>query len=110
MESRRYLKCLRLLLMTFPFLAPWLMGLVEEICGRVMVLNYAMVALFAVSLIALYIWGVVSAIFSKNQAGVAHELFMFHFVKMPLFALAWFIHFIVFLIVVFCINGFDGVQ
>ena len=110
MESRKYLKYVRVMLMAPPFFIPWLMGLVEEICGRVMVLNYAMVALFAVSLIALYIWGVVSAIFSKNQAGVAHELFMFHFVKMPLFALAWFIHFIVFLIVVFCINGFDGVQ
>ena len=40
-----------------PFAVPPLMGLQEEICGRIMWLNYAMLTLFLASLITLYVWG-----------------------------------------------------
>ena len=52
MERRRSLKYVRMLLMATPFLVPLFIGLVEEVCGRVIAWNYAMVSLFVVSLIA----------------------------------------------------------
>lgn len=96
--------------MATPFLAPWLMVLVEEICGRVIAWNYAMVSLFVASLVILYTWGVAMAIFCKDKADVVYELFTFHFVKIPLFIFTWLIHAIIFMIVCFCINGFEGIQ
>ena len=38
-----------------PFAVPPLMGLQEEICGRIMWLNYAMLTLFLASLMIVYI-------------------------------------------------------
>ena len=96
--------------MATPFLVPWLMGLGEEIYGRVIAWNYAMVSLFVVSLVVLYIWGVTTVISCKSKADVRYGLFMFHFVKIPLFILVWFIHTIFFMIVCFYINGFKGIQ
>ena len=107
MESKRSRKYLRLLLMAFPFLVPWLILLVDEMCGRVMVWNYAMAVLFTVSLIALYIWGVASAIFCENKADVAYELLMFHFVKIPLYVLVWIVAMLIFALTTF---SFDGIQ
>ena len=110
MESRRSLKYIRLLLMAAPFLAPWLIVLVEEICGRVIAWNYAMVSLFVISLIVLYVWGAVEAFSCKHKADRLYELFMFHFVKIPLFVLVWFVHAIIFMFYCLCVNGFDGIQ
>jgi hypothetical protein len=110
MESRRSLKYVRMLLMATPFLVPLFIGLVEEVCGRVIAWNYAMVSLFVVSLIALYAWGVVEAFSCKYKADRLYELFMFHVVKIPLFVLVWFVHAIIFMIYCLCVNGFDGIQ
>ena len=110
MECRKSHNHVRLLLVVIPFLVPWLMVLVGEMYGNVVAWNYAMAALLIVSLIALYIWGVASAIFCDKKADVAHKLCKLHFVEIPLFTLVWFVHFVVFLIVVFCVNGFDGIQ
>ncbi len=110
MESRMSLKYVRLLLVATTFLVPWLVVLVEEIYGRIVVWNYAMMVLFVVSLIALYAWGVVEAFSCKYKADRLYELFMFHVVKIPLFVLVWFVHAIIFMIYCLCVNGFDGIQ
>ena len=110
MGNRRIQKYVRLLLMVTPFLVPWLMILVEEICGKGMGWNYVLIAIFLTSLTALYIWGCVSAVLCKNRTDVAYELFMFHFVKLPLFVVAWGVYMIVFMIICFSINGFDNIQ
>ena len=110
MGSRRIQKYTHLFLMLIPFAVPPLMGLQEEMCGRIIGLRYVFAAIFIVSLIALYAWGVTSAVCCKNKADVGYELFMFHFVKIPLFIIAWFIYMIVILVANFYINGFDGIQ
>ena len=108
-------KYLRILITATPFLIPWFLLLVEEMSGKDQgvvwsVILYVAYAAFVLSLVLLYIKGVWLAIFRKNKTDVMYELFMFHFIKIPLFLLAWSALFIVFLFVVFCINGFDGIQ
>ena len=93
-----------------PCAVPPLMGLQEEICGRIMWLNYAMLTLFIASLITLYVWGIVSAVTCRKQGPLWYELFLFHVVRIPLFVMAWFIYMVAFVIIIFCINGFDGIQ
>lgn len=110
MGSRRTQKYLHLLLMATPFLVPWLMILVEEMCGKGMGWNSVLITIFIMSLILLYIWGCVSAILCKNKADVVYELFMFHVVKLPLFVVAWVVYIIVFIIICFSINGFENIQ
>ena len=93
-----------------PFAVPPLMGLQEEICGRIMWLNYAMLTVFIASLIALYVWGVISAITCRKQGTGWYELFLFHVMHIPLFVIAWVLYMIVLAIITLSINGFDGIQ
>lgn len=46
MGSKRIQKFTHLFLMLIPFAVPPLIGLLEEICGRSMGLNYAMLTVF----------------------------------------------------------------
>lgn len=110
MENRTKLKLLHLLLMATPFLVPWFMILAEKIFGTSVGWFYAMVVLFAISLIALYIWGIVSTFQSKNRDRILLGLIKFHIVKIPLFVLAWIIHTIVYLMACLHMNGLEGVQ
>ena len=110
MGSRRIEKYTHLFLMLIPFAVPPLMGLLEEVCGRIMWLNYAMLTVFIVSLITLYVWGITSAVTYKKQGPLWYELFLFHVVRIPLFVMAWFIYMVAFVIIIFCVNGFDGIQ
>ena len=84
-----------------PFAVPPLMGLQEEICGRIMWLNYAMLTLFLASLITLYVWGIISAVTCRKQGPLWYELFLFHVVRIPLFVMAWFIYMVAFAIIIF---------
>ncbi len=61
-----------------PFAVPPLMGLQEEICGRIMWLNYAMLTLFLASLITLYVWELYrrSPVGSKGLYGMNYSCFM----------------------------------
>ena len=121
MESRmlRLKKYIRILITATPFLVPWFLLLVEEMIGNDQgvvwyVIMYTAYAAFVLSLVVLYVKGVWLAISYKSKtdvmADVVSELFMFHFVKIPLFLLAWFALFVLFLFVALCINGFDGIQ
>ncbi len=110
MASRRLLKYVRLVLMVMPFVVPWLIGLVEGRCGRIVAWNYAMMVLLVVSLIALYAWGLIEAFSCKHKADRLYKLFVFHFVKVPLFVLVWFVHAMIFMFYCLRVNGFDGVQ
>lgn len=110
MGSRRIQKSTHLFLLLIPFAVPPLMGLLEEVCGRIMWLNYAMLTVFIISLITLYVWGIISAVSCGRQGPLLYELFLFHVVRIPLFVMAWFIYMVAFVIIIFCINGFDGIQ
>lgn len=110
MGSKRIQKFTHLFLMLIPFAVPPLIGLLEEICGRSMGLNYAMLTVFIVSLIALYVWGITSAVTCWKHGSLWYELFLFHVARIPLFVMAWFIYMVAFVIIIFCINGFDGIQ
>ena len=110
MGSRRIQKYTHLSLMLIPFAVPPLMGLLEYVCGRIMWLNYAMLTLLIASLITLYVWGIISAVTCRKHGPLWYELFLFHVVRIPLFVMAWFIYMAVFVIIIFCINGFDGIQ
>ena len=110
MGSRSIQKYTHLFLMLIPFAVPPLMGLLEEVCGRIMWLNYAMLTVFIVSLVALYVWGITSAVTCRKQGYLWYELFLFHVVRIPLFVMAWCIYMVAFVIIIFCINGFDGIQ
>ena len=117
MESRmpKQKKYICILITATPFLIPWLLLLVEEMSGKGhgvvwSVILYVAYAAFVLSLVVLYMKGVWLAIFCKNKTDVMYKLFVFHFIRIPLFLLAWSALFIVFLFVVFCINGFDGIQ
>ena len=110
MGSRRVEKYTHLFLMLIPFAVPPLMGLLEEVCGRIMWLNYAMLTVFIVSLIALYIWGIASAVTCRKQGSLCYELFLFHVVRMPLFVMVWVLYMMVLAIISFSVNGFDGIQ
>ena len=117
MESRmlKPKKYIRIPIAATPFLIPWLLLLVEEISGKGKgvvwdVILYVAYVAFVLSVVVLYMKGVWLAISCKNKTDVIYELFVFHFIKIPLFLLAWSALFIVFLFVVFCINGFDGIQ
>ena len=110
MGNRRLQKYAHLSLMLIPFVVPLLMWLQEEVCGRCLGLNYVMLTVFVASLIALYIWGIVSAVACRKQGDLWYELFLFHVVRIPLFVIAWFIYMVAVLIINFCINGFNGIQ
>ena len=96
--------------MATPFLVPWLMIIVEEMCGKGMGWNIPLITIFLMSLIALYIWGCVSAMFCKKKEDVVYELLMFHVVKLPLFVAAWVVYMMIFVIICFSINGFEDIQ
>lgn len=110
MESKKVQKYVRLLLISTPFLVPWLMIVVEDVCGKGAGWNPVLITIFLMSVIALYIWGILSPILHKNKTDVMYELFMFHIVKVPLFVVAWVIYIIVFIVMCFCINGFEDIQ
>lgn len=110
MGSRGLQKYARLILLLIPFAVPLLMGLIEEVCGRVMGLNYAFGAVFVVSLLALYVWEVTSVISCRKRGSVWHELFLFHVVRIPIFVMAWLIYIVGLALISLSVNGFDGVQ
>ena len=96
--------------MVMPFVVPWLIGLVEGRCGRIVAWNYAMTVLLVGSLIALYAWGLIEAFSCKCKTDRLYKLFMFHFVKVPLFVLVWFVHAMIFMFYCLRVNGFEGIQ
>ena len=110
MGSKETQNYVLLILRIIPFVIPLLMGLHEEACGRIMGFNYAMLAVFVSSLIALYVWGIVSAVACRKQGTVWYELFLLHVVRIPLFVVSWFIYMIVLAIISISLNGFDGIQ
>ncbi len=110
MGSRRIYKYMRPLLIATPFLVPWLMVLVEEICGKGMGWNYVLISSFLLSLIVLYILGCTSAMRLKRRAEVVRGLIIFHIVKLPLFVVAWVAYMIAFLLICLSVNRLEGVQ
>ena len=86
------------ILMVVPFAIPVCMGLLEEKYGRIVWLSYVWVSIFIMSLIVLYVWGVVSAVRCRTRADVLYELLLLHLVKIPLFIVAWIICMIVYVI------------
>ena len=110
MGSRRMHKYVRIFLMTTPFLVPWLMIIVEEMYGKGAGWNPVLITIFFMSLTALYTCGIISSIRRNNKADIVYELLMFHIVKVPLFVVAWVAYMIVFIVMCFCINGFENIQ
>ena len=98
------------ILMVVPFAIPVCMGLLEEKYGRIAWLSYVWVSIFIMSLIVLYVWGVVSAVRCRTRADVLYELLLLHLVKIPLFIVAWIICMIVYVIFSIHVYGLDGIQ
>lgn len=117
MENRTKLKLLRWSLIAAPFLAPWLLLLVDELYhkGKGLGWFYTLCVIFLYSIlfaspIALYIWEIVSVVRCKWKSDALYELLLFHVVKLPIFLVAWVVHMIVFLRICLSVSRLEGVQ
>lgn len=111
MVSSALQKAVYKFLMLVLFAIPVCMGLQDEMSGKMAEWRYVWATAFVIVLIFLYIWGIVSALRCGIKTDVLYKLFMFHFVKIPIFIALWLICMTVYIVVItFYVNRLDGVQ
>ena len=110
MENSVYLKYMRMSLTLLLFIIPLLMVLIEEVFGRYTRLNNIFAVFFIVSLITLYVNGILTSIIGKDKNKKILRLVIFHIVKIPLFALCWILWMILITIISISIWGFHDIQ
>lgn len=111
MVSSALQKAVYKFLMLVLFAIPVCMGLQDEMSGKMAEWRYVWATAFVIVLIFLYIWGIVSALRCGIKTDVLYKLFMFHFVKIPIFIALWLICMTGYIVVItFYVNRLDGVQ
>ena len=95
------------ILLIIPFFTPLVLGVLECLFGINMIIRYIIYAVFLSSLILYYIISIKLIVYMSN---CYRNLLVFHFIKIPLYILLWFIYMFVLAIVSISIRGFDGVQ
>lgn len=110
MENRAYSKYMCIALMLLLFIIPLLMVLIEELFERYTQLNNIFAVLFIVSVVTLYLNGTLTPIIGKDKNRKLLRLVIFHFVKMPLFALCWILWMILVTIISISVWGLHDVQ
>ena len=110
MENSAYSKYMRIALMLLLFIIPLLMVLIEELFGRYTQLNNIFAVLFIVFVATLYLNGILTPIIGKDKNRKLLRLVIFHYVKIPLFALCWILWMILVTIISISIRGLHDVQ
>ncbi len=97
----------RKILLLIPFFIPPVLGVLELSFGVNILIRYTTLVIFVISLMLYYIISIKLIVSKSNWC---RNLMVFHFIKIPLYILLWFIYMIGSAIVNISIRGFEGVQ